>query len=525
MVAELVLAVIATVDGCIRLGRQTIDTYRAYRDTDESLDDKIVVIEGLWAKLETQLTFLSKVSEHLDDKLAESQINLLLKLHGKLVQVTSQIDLPASTHRRKLKHALVKDKLDELLADMETWQARFDPTWFIITLIGNRVIDAELWESRRANPAKKAFDSSPLHSMLALRHAIRPQSGTVEPTDRINLSINLDSSGLKDARITPVPFSSARVVFRRGSDKLLISETVHSLGEDISHVKQSAENLARKLKCVDSRTFSLLRCFGIVKQYDESQRIKSMDMIYSAPQTRADMNPTSLRGLLLERKPVSVSAVVRVARQLVQSVSYVHACDFVHKNIRPESVLVFQGDDGSALGSAFLTGFSQFRDTCFQTHLKGDPRWHLNLYRHPQRQATCVQHRYIMQHDIYSLGVCLLEIGLWTSFVWYPENMNSDDATPVPGLGLGLRLSDTDFATIGAASRLQTKEHFVSLARKDLPPRVGDKYTNLVVACLTCLDPGNAAFGSERELLDDDGILVGVRFVEKILSKMADISV
>ncbi|KAG9255483.1 uncharacterized protein F5Z01DRAFT_685943 [Emericellopsis atlantica] len=477
MVAELVLAVIATVDGCIRLGRQALDTYRAYRDTDESLDDKVVVIEGLWAKLETQLTFLSKVSEHLDEKLAESQINLLQKLHGKLVQVTSQINLPASTHRRKLKHALVKKKLDELLVDMETWQARFDPTWFIITLIGNRVIDAELWESRRADPAKKAFDASPLHSMLALRHAIRPRSDNVEPTDRINLSINLDSSGLKDARITPIPFSSARVVFRRGSDKLLISETVHSLGDDdISHVKQSAEDLARKLKCVDSRTFSLLRCFGIVKQYDESQRIKSMDMIYSAPKTRA--NPTSLRGLLLERKPVSVSAVVRIARQLVQSVSYVHACDFVHKNIRPESVL---------------------------------------------RQATCVQHRYIMQHDIYSLGVCLLEIGLWTSFVWYPEN--NDDAAPVPGLGLGLALSDTDFATIGAASRLQTKEHLVGLARKDLPPRVGDKYTDLVVVCLTCLDPGNTAFGSEQELLDEDGILVGVRFVEKILSKMADISV
>jgi hypothetical protein len=29
---------------------------------------------------------------------------------------------------------------------------------------------------------------------------------------------------------------------------------------------------------------------------------------------------------------------------------------------------------------------------------------------------------YKMQHDIYSLGVCLLEIGLWEPLVEYPED-------------------------------------------------------------------------------------------------------
>ena len=35
-----------------------------------------------------------------------------------------------------------------------------------------------------------------------------------------------------------------------------------------------------------------------------------------------------------------------------------------------------------------------------------------------------------MQHDVYSLGVCLLEIGLWRSFVAY-----SSDSAPVPRYG------------------------------------------------------------------------------------------
>lgn len=527
MVAELVLAVVATVDNCIRLGRQTLETYRAYRDTDESLDEKIVIIEGLWAKLETQLTFLSKVSDHLDDRLAESQINLLEKLHGRLVRVTAQIDLPESKYVRKLKHAMVKNKLDELVVDMETWQRRFDPTWFIITLIGNSVIDTELWERKREEAAG-LFDSSPLHNMLALRQAIRPPNAeAAPPPGQLNMSINLEASGLADANIVSIPFSSARKITRRKAPKILIAENIEFPSGDVAQGKRLAENLARRLKYVDPDITGLLRCYGILKHRNESQHITSMDMVYLAPLPKGQP-PMSLRELLLKQNPISASAIVRIAKQLVQSVSYVHSCDFVHKNIRPESIMVFPAEKESAngwsFGSSYLIGFNQFRDTCFQTNLKGDPRWHLNLYRHPQRQGTLVENRYIMQHDIYSLGVCLLEIGLWKSFVWYPAN-HSSDPVPVPGLTLGLAVSDDDFATIASASKIQTKEHFVELARRELPPRLGDMYTDLVVACLTCLDPGNTTFGSEDELCDGDGILIGVRFIEHILLRMADISI
>lgn len=524
MVAELVLAVVATVDNCIKLGRKTLETYRAYRDTDESLDEKVIIIEGLWARLETQLTFLSKVSDHLDDRLAVSQINLLEKLHGKLAQVTAQIELPESKYLRKLKHALVKNKLDELVVDMETWQRRFDPTWFIITLIGNSVIDTELWE-RKKEEAAGLFDASPLHSMLAIRHAIRPTVSSIESPNQPNMSVNLEVSGLRDAKVTPIPFSSARKIIRSKAPKILVAESIEFPGGDVTQGKRLAENLARRLKHVDPDRTGLMRCYGILKHRNASQQITSMDMVYLAPLPKGQP-PMSLRELLLKQSPVSASVVVRIAKQLVQSVSYVHSCDFVHKNIRPESVMVFPAGredvDGWTPGSSYLIGFNQFRDTCFQTNLKGDPRWHLNLYRHPQRQGTLVENRYIMQHDIYSLGVCLLEIGLWKSFVWYPAN-NVTDANPVPGLTLGLRLSDDDFTTVGAASKLQTKEHLVELAKRDLPPRLGDIYTKLVIACLTCLDPGNTSFGSEDELCDEDGILIGVRFVEHILLKISDI--
>jgi hypothetical protein len=57
------------------------------------------------------------------------------------------------------------------------------------------------------------------------------------------------------------------------------------------------------------------------------------------------------------------------------------------------------------------------------------------------------------------------------------------------------------------------------MAETQLPGRMGKVYTNVVVSCLTCLDPGNQGFGDERSFMDEDGILVGVRYIEKVRLK------
>lgn len=44
---------------------------------------------------------------------------------------------------------------------------------------------------------------------------------------------------------------------------------------------------------------------------------------------------------------------------------------------------------------------------------------------------------------------------------------------------------------------------------------MGTRYSDIVETCLTCLDPDNNGFGDESEFEDEDGILVGVRYIEK----------
>ena len=66
------------------------------------------------------------------------------------------------------------------------------------------------------------------------------------------------------------------------------------------------------------------------------------------------------------------------------------------------------------------------------------------------------------------------------------------------------------------------KDYLVGLAEKELPHRMGDRYTEVVVTCLTYLD-GDGDFGDQAEVADDDGILVGVRFIETIFGQLKEI--
>ncbi|PPJ54324.1 hypothetical protein CBER1_06137 [Cercospora berteroae] len=188
--------------------------------------------------------------------------------------------------------------------------------------------------------------------------------------------------------------------------------------------------------------------------------------------------------------------------------------EFVHKNVRPDNLLGF-GD--AKLGSFFLVGFEQIRSADGMTSFRGDADWEKNLYRHPERQGLNPGERYCMQHDIYSLGVCLLEIGLWASFVLYPEG----EKKPYPNTNLlGLSIQALQKKTPNGIKRL-----LVELATRELPGRLGELYRDVVINCLTCLDEDNMDFGEEGEFDDDaDGVAVGVRYIEKVLSKLDSIT-
>jgi hypothetical protein len=82
----------------------------------------------------------------------------------------------------------------------------------------------------------------------------------------------------------------------------------------------------------------------------------------------------------------------------------------------------------------------------------------------------------------------------------------------------------------GSASR--KKLELEDLAIRELPSRLGKRYTDVVLLCLRCLDSGSGAnhdgqgFGvGAADYTDEDGVMIGVSYIENVLEKMQGIIV
>jgi len=212
---------------------------------------------------------------------------------------------------------------------------------------------------------------------------------------------------------------------------------------------------------------------------------------------------------------VSISFRLAIAKSMARAVIFLHSASFVHKNIRPETVLTTES------GSSYLVGFQRFRATASHTYMLGDAMWHENLYRHPTRQGVAPEEMYTIWHDVYSLGVCLLEIGLWSSFVQYATGSNGETMI-LPGL---LEVAAVPKIRDERKRAFELKRVLTELAASKLPGCMGDRYTSLVTTCLSCLDkPSKFMDSGETSGELDDGIDVGARYVQGILSEIEDIS-
>ncbi|KAL0937139.1 het-s domain protein [Colletotrichum truncatum] len=531
MSVELVLAAVSAADLCLKYGKTLMRVYRDIKDANEAVQSKLLIVEAIWSKTAIQVEFVKRVAQVLDEEHCRIHLEVLEVLQSKLTVAVKKIESVVKTGPesgvKRWKYARLREVIDDSIEQLQQWQSIFDPTWYLILRMGNKFIDDELSKTTdvaqgRTSSAypisSSGATSNTLSSAQSFRKALKGEGAC-------DIHVTLPESGLDWGSVRKIEYSSTALIQRKGSEKMFAIDTiVCDTSYDISRLRADTEGLAKKLKKEEIRAFGLLSCKGVIKKKNpETQRLGSMYLAFQLPHHGEHNMPVSLRRHLLQDRSCSLSRVLDVAKQLARAVSFVHTFDFVHKNIRPETILVFPDDKSvphSQLGSAFLVGFDSFRNVNFHTMKVGDKAWERNLYRHPTRQGIQAQESYIMQHDVYSLGVCLLELGLWESFVNF--QLEADGST-IPGPKLGLTPSDFDFQPGNVAQTLKIKEHLVELARNRLPPKMGDIYTSVVVTCLTCLDEDNDDFGGE-EMQDEDGILVGVRFIEKVLLKLGSIS-
>lgn len=512
-----------------RYGHQLIKICRDSRLREAGLVDIVLTIEGIWLKTETQLESLRSIWLSLRSELQLHYTEALDNLHIKLLAAIKSLDafcdvteVSASAHK-KLRAPFLHKHLNQAVSDLEGWQRRFDPSWYLITRITEPKVDARL---KINDEAKEEMDPSMVR-LTRMRETIR-QISFSDNTDTTG-SIFKDTSLIQASKIL-IPGTTTFLASYSGTNQpILLDRTKYPTTPVARAAKAYTRDLARLLANVDPDTFSLLKCDGVIES-PESPSSSQFEFIFPIPRGLA--NPRTLRSLLLEHPTCSLSQRVRLAKQLARSVMFVHAMRFVHKGIRPETVLIFTEENASGqtkpetakanpnLGPSYLLGFERTRRADGPTDLHGDREWARNLYRHPQRQGLWPEDLYSMQHDIYSLGVCLLEIALWQSFVrlQIPSSLESAEPTvPWEDLDIVHAIQDKDPKRSGFA----IKTALTKLAEERLPALVGDVYTEVVVTCLGCLDSGEQnVFGTERDLRvrlrDEDGVVVGVRFAENV---------
>jgi hypothetical protein len=186
--------------------------------------------------------------------------------------------------------------------------------------------------------------------------------------------------------------------------------------------KAHLNQLASVLQNLHRLEESIPECLGWMNRLDKgaySLLFQIPPSLEPRPQSLYDALPeTSLSaGPLLDKR-------FETAYCLAATIDSLHSVCWVHRNIRSENILLFYTK--SSMNSAaeesadsrllppkwFLYGFEYARNIDAETSSKSDTDPARNIYRHPRRWGVPTV-TFGPIHDIYALGVVLLELGMW----------------------------------------------------------------------------------------------------------------
>lgn len=410
------------------------------------------------------------------------------------------------TKLRKARYSMFEEHIRRTVSELAEWQSEFDPSWLFLIRLTSEKIDTALTQQLRS-PAKVPI----LDDTRGIRAVIRD----IEKIPEDQALVFKDGSLISPGRTSLSNSSLEATTMSTSAQNIFLDTTTYTSTIEVEDMMGQVFGLVRILMHGEPSTLGLLRCLRMLKIKVDAAASQQCQLIYFLPPNMSQ--PATLRQLLSKASP-SLNVKFHLAKAIARGVASVHAAGFVHKDIRPETVLTLHRT-GDSLPTAFLVGFERFRTAKFaRTTLTRDMIWHRNLYRHFVQQGRHPEKMYQMQHDIYSLGVCLLELGLWHCFV-----LQIDPPMTGPLLEISTELTLNN----KRRAALDTKRKFITLATEKLPELMGLTYTEVVISCLTCLDSKatNKFASDDADLIDQDGILVGFAFIEQIFRKLLSIHI
>ena len=182
--------------------------------------------------------------------------------------------------------------------------------------------------------------------------------------------------------------------------------------ETKTRIASRVHQLASLLFYSGSSELGTLPIRGIVDQPSKSRHA----FVFDFPAGAEHGPPESLHSIMKSPSPNNLWPLAKrfsIAQSIAKSIGKFHADGWVHKSLRSQSVVFFQDreDKGRLLDAPYLVDFEYSRPESGTTFHVRDNDEEKNLYRHPDIQDLATS-SFSKLHDIYSLGVVLLEIAL-----------------------------------------------------------------------------------------------------------------
>jgi hypothetical protein len=194
----------------------------------------------------------------------------------------------------------------------------------------------------------------------------------------------------------------------------------HWTGERGKILFERVQKLSKLLSFASNPVdFRILRCCG----FKCAPSRLAFTMVYEFPSATgvsADpLRPVALRRVFRElrerhKRPL-LGDRFRLAHRIADALSQCHKVGWLHKNISSYNILFFVKPESTitdALGSPYIVGFNHSRPDDPTEFTEGLPEDSFQLdYLHPDYLQQ--PKRYRVEFDYFSIGLVLLEVGLW----------------------------------------------------------------------------------------------------------------
>ncbi|KAI9829115.1 MAG: hypothetical protein M1832_000138 [Thelocarpon impressellum] len=392
-----------------------------------------------------------------------------------------------------------KEKLLATLTEYHEWTERLRQTMaLMLATLGaglNEFADSETARDLRLRDVAKRrvlAAATPAEDFVPLEGIIVPGSESTD-TPYVTLALYADEWNQDNKKV---------IIEYRKYDNALSRAVEGNRTDDVAALKAPVKNLAWLLHQASLKTESdeeallTLRLLGYLEQPDKNRNV----FLYDVPRSDSIFKSSMMTLHDLINSPATqgrassepdLGARFFIAHALAQTVLNIHSSGWVHKNIWSHGVLVLPSSQtqSSGLGrlDPFLMGWGSARPVLGGTALAPDFEVEPNFYRHPVRQGQ-PRSAFKVEHDLYALGVVLLEIGLWrtASRIFKDQMQRAWERGKLP-----------PGKTI--------EGWMVNLAKEQVPREMGSAYSTAVERCLT----GN--FGVEDDPNDPSALLIAFR--------------